>query len=134
MKSGSQPLSRFLRLLPVVVLGFAVSTPAAGDTAKSPPPPAYTVAQKGALDVLDGVIARFEKLLERDNDAKHEAATAAVLDNLKQRSDALHQAFDQARYDELRVDLNLEYQRLASWIAPPTTPPPLRPSEDRRKK
>ena len=28
-------------------------------------------------------------------------------------------AFDQGKYDELRFDLNVEYQRLALWLAPP---------------
>ncbi|HWA09819.1 MAG TPA: hypothetical protein VG838_10245 [Opitutaceae bacterium] len=82
-----------------------------------------TAEQKAALDVLDGVIARFAALLERDDDAKHKAATQERLDEFRQRRDALHRDYDQSRYDELRVDLNLEYQRLASWMAPPKTPP-----------
>lgn len=79
--------------------------------------------QKASLDLLDGVIARFGTLLAKDDDAAHQAATQAKLDEFKARRDALHQDYDQGRYDELRVDLNLEYQRLASWMAPPKTPP-----------
>jgi len=88
------------------------------------PPPAYTAEQKTALDVLDGIIDRFDKLLAKDDDPAHHAATKARLDEFKVRRDELHSAFDQSKYDELRVDLNLEYQRLASWMAPPKTPPP----------
>jgi len=88
------------------------------------PPPASTGEQKTALDVLDGIIDRFDKLLAKDDDPAHHTATKARLDEFKARRDDLHSAYDQAKYDELRVDLNLEYQRLASWMAPPKTPPP----------
>ena len=83
-----------------------------------------SAAQKTALDTLDGVIARFDALLAKDDDASHKAATKVVLDEFKERRAALRRTFDQARYDELRIDLNLEYQRLASWMAPPTSPSP----------
>jgi hypothetical protein len=88
------------------------------------PPPAYTSEQKTALNVLDGAIARFETLLAKDDDAAHHAATKARLDEFKARRGEIRATYDQARYDELRVDLNLEYQRLASWLAPAKTPPP----------
>jgi hypothetical protein len=88
------------------------------------PPPIYTAEQKTALDVLDGVIARFETLLAQDDDAAHHAATKARIEEFKARCEEIRATYDQARYDELRVDLNLEYQRLASWLAPAKTPPP----------
>jgi hypothetical protein len=92
--------------------------------------PAVTAERKASLDVLDGVISRFDALLAKDDDAAHRAATQAKLDEFKTRRDALQTDYDQSRYDELRVDLNLEYQRLASWMAPPRTPaPPARPAE-----
>jgi hypothetical protein len=87
-------------------------------------PTTITPEQKAALDVLDGVIVRFDALLAKDDDSAHHAATKARLDEFKQRRDALRAAYDQTRYDELRVELNLEYQRLASWMAAPKTPPP----------
>jgi hypothetical protein len=32
--------------------------------------------------------------------------------------------FDQVKYDELRYDINLQYQRIAAYLAPLRTPPP----------
>ena len=32
--------------------------------------------------------------------------------------------FDQVKYDELRYDINLQYQRIANFLAPLRTPPP----------
>jgi hypothetical protein len=90
--------------------------------------PPVTAERKASLDVLDGVIARFDALLAKDDDAAHKAATQAKLDEFKARRDALQKDYDPSRYDELRVDLNLEYQRLASWMAPPKTPPPVKKS------
>ena len=118
-------IRNFSRLLfATLVLGLAgpaARLPAAAEAARGA---GVTVEQKDALDVLDRVITRFEALLARDDDVRHKAATQERLDELKERRNALHREYDQARYDELRVDLNLEYQRLASWMAQPKTPPP----------
>jgi hypothetical protein len=110
-------------LILLALVAQAAESPATAPTSA----PSYAAEQKSALDVLDGAMARFEALLERDDDALHKAATQAVFEGFKQRRAALRQNFDQGKYDELRVDLNLEYQRLASWIRPPT----LRPSTRR---
>jgi hypothetical protein len=83
-----------------------------------------TAPQKVSLDSLDRAFARFEALLARDDDAQHRAATQIKLDGLKQRRDALQGAFEQSKYDDLRTDVNLAYQRLAAWMAPPLSPPP----------
>jgi len=123
---------RFWRWLPAFVLALAAPILTGENAAPAPPPPAFTAEQKAALDALDGAIARFDALIARDDDVPHQAATKAVLDEFKQRRAAIRQAFDQSRYDELRVDLNLEFQRLASWLAVPTTPPP--PPDDRHRK
>jgi len=74
------------------------------------------------------VIARFDALLAKDDDVPHRTATQKLLADYKQRAAALHQEFDQSRYDELRIDLNLEYQRLSRWMAPPINPPPAKKS------
>jgi len=37
--------------------------------------------------------------------------------------------FDQVKYDELRYDINLQYQRIANFLAPLRTPPPVAPGE-----
>lgn len=106
--------------------GGAFITPLllAENASPPPPPPAQTPGQETALAVLDRTIERFEALLERDNDTQHKTATAAVLSDFKLRRTTLRKAFDQIRYDELRVDLNLEYQRLAQWMSSPKNPPP----------
>ena len=134
MNSARLTVVRLLRVWPTFALGLLASVLHADDPARSAPPPGYTAEQQTALDTLDRVIARFAALLGRDDDARHKTATAAVLDGFRQRRAALGQTFDQSRCDELRVDLNLEYQRLASWMAPPTTPPPPGPAADRRQK
>jgi hypothetical protein len=102
---------------------IALAPPSRGDEA-APSPPILTPQQNASLDALDRALARFDTLLARDDDTRHQAATRAALDRLRQRRDALHQVFDQSKYDDLRTDLNLAYQRLAAWLTPPLTPPP----------
>jgi len=105
----------------IVFAALMLGVTVAWAAAESPP----SSLQKAALAALDRAVAKFEALLVRDDDAKHRAATQAVFDDLKKRRDALRAgAFDQAKYDELRVDLNLEYQRLAAWMAAPVTVAP----------
>ena len=118
------------RVLSVIVLLFASAARSAEakPDAPAPTPKALTTEQKSALETADKVIARFEALLTKDDDAPHRAATKLLLGDYKKRRDALRQEFDQSRYDELRVDLNLEYQRLARWMAPPNNPPPAKKS------
>ena len=117
--SKTRPAGRTFALGLLLTLALVpLSRLHAGDTAP------VSAERKASLDILDGVLARFAALLAKDDDAAHKAATQAKLDEFKARRDALRQDFDQGRYDELRVDLNLEYQRLASWMAPPKTPPP----------
>jgi hypothetical protein len=84
----------------------------------APAPPAWTPQQKASLEILDQAIARFDRLLARDDDARHQAATRATLEALKQRRDALRLAFDQSKYDDLRTELSLESHRLAAWVGP----------------
>lgn len=115
------------RTLCIVVLLSLASAALAAETksdAPAPKPAALTAEQKTALKIADNVIAKFTALLAKDDDAKHRAATQRLLDDYRKRRDALRQEFDQSRYDELRVELNLEYQRLARWLAPPNNPPP----------
>jgi hypothetical protein len=90
---------------------FAIAGPVVFVQAAAEAPPAATITaeQKAALDVLDGVIVRFEALLAKDDDAAHHATTKGRLDEFKERRDALRTAYDQARYEELRTELNLEY-------------------------
>jgi hypothetical protein len=80
-------------------------------------------AHATALDAADRILARCDALTASDDNAAHRAATVQRIDELKKRRDELRATFDQSKYDELRVDLNLEYQRLAAWMARPITPP-----------
>jgi hypothetical protein len=87
--------------------------------------PAYTDEQKNLLKALDAELARFDALLEKDDDVQHKATVKAFLDAFKDRRDAMNKVpFDQGKYDEIRFDINVEYQRLAMWLAAPITPPP----------
>ena len=115
-----------IRVLSIVVLLFASAAFAAETKpdAPAPKPAALTTEQKTALEAADKVIARFDALLAKDDDVPHRTASQKLLDDYKQRAAALHQEFDQSRYDELRIDLNLEYQRLSRWMATPINPPP----------
>jgi hypothetical protein len=119
---------------PAFVCGWvlaAVATIAVAPSSRADNAPAASSAltpqQTASLAALDRAFARFETLLERDDDAGHQAATRAALATLKKRRDALHGAFDQSKYDDLRTDLNLAYHRLAAWLTPPLTPPPAAP-------
>jgi hypothetical protein len=68
---------------------------------------------------------RFDALLEKDDDVQHKATVKAFIDAFKDRRDAMNKApFDQGKYDEIRFDINVEYQRLAMWLADPITPAP----------
>ena len=121
MKSGSRP-ALLLRLLLVPAAAGLALAPARGDAptaaAVAAAPAPLTPGQKTALEALDRAVARFDTLLARDDDARHQAGARAVLDALKKRRDALRLTFDQAKYDDLRTELNLEYQRQAAWQAP----------------
>src|SRR4051812_28602676 len=77
---------------------------------------AEDAAASSSLLALDQALVRFGVMIGRDRDPDHRASSQIALDELKKRRDALHAAFDQGKYDELRVDLNLEYQRQASWV------------------
>jgi hypothetical protein len=122
MKPGMGSAFVLGSIVAVAVL-IAVAPPSRGDEAASLAP-VLTPQQNASLAALDRALARFDALLARDDDARHQAATRAALDSLRKRRDGLHHAFDQSKYDDLRIDLNLAYQRLAAWMTAPLTPPP----------
>jgi hypothetical protein len=108
--------------MPVVSAGEPPAAPAAA--------PEYNEEQKTALKALDAELARFDAMLEKDDDVQHKATVKAFLDAFKDRRDAMNKApFDQGKYDEIRFDINVEYQRLAMWLADPITPPPATKAE-----
>jgi len=124
MRCNRQIVRRVFRLGGAFTLVLAGSVIAWSAAAADPTARPASSEQATALAVLDNVIARFDGLLAKDDDARHQAATTTKLDEFKERRDALRAEFDQTRYDELRIDLNLEFQRLASWMAPPRLAPP----------
>jgi hypothetical protein len=120
------PKSSFLlfSLLPAAVLAFAVPMKSARGAAAVEAVPEYSEVQKASLKALDGELARFDAMLEEDTDIQHKATVKAFLDAFKDRREEMNkEPFDQGKYDEIRFDINVEYQRLAMWLAPPITPP-----------
>ena len=109
-----------LRRFWVLGLFGVLLLPARGDTPAAPAA-VLTAPQKASLAAVDRVIARYASALARDNDAGHQASSRAVLENLQRRRDALLRAFDQSKCDDLRVELILDFQRLAAWVGPPKT-------------
>jgi hypothetical protein len=103
----------------VLLAGFAPR----GLAAQPETPAALTAEQKTALASLDALIVRFDGLLARVDDPKVRTDTQAVLDRLKAQRKALDEKYDQSRYEELRLDVNTESQRVAIWLAPLRTPP-----------
>jgi len=126
MKSHHKTLSLLLGVIPAAVLALATPMFAAQEAAPAAAAaPTYTDEQKASLKALDAELARFDAMLERDDDVQHKATVKAFLDAFKDRRDAMNKAtFDQGKYDEIRFDINVEYQRLAMWLAAPITPPP----------
>ncbi len=128
MNPKQNPHFHFLCLLPAVVLGLAsplVPALRAGEPAAVVAAPEFTDEQKNLLKALDAELTRFDAMLEKDADVQHKATVKAFLDGFKDRRDAMKKAnFDQGKYDEIRFDINVEYQRLAMWLAAPLTPPP----------
>ena len=117
--SASRRSLRFLTLLSLLAIGFVARSQAA-ETPAASARPSYTDEQKGLLAALDAELVRFDAMLAKDTDAAHAAFVKTLVDGLKARRGAMNQAaFDQGKYDELRFDLNVEYQRLALWLAPP---------------
>lgn len=86
--------------------------------------PAFTVEQASAMEALQRELARLDPMLEKVDDPKHKAWVKEKMDKLKARFQALQKsAFDQTKFDELRFDVNIEYQRLALWLRDPLVPP-----------
>ncbi len=110
----------FLLKLSCRCLGFLATT---AFVLAAAAPVEHTPEQKALLQAMDDQVARLEALLAKDENASHAATVKAVVETLKQRRDAfLRVAFDQGKYDELRYDINVAYQRLNLWLAPPVAP------------
>ncbi len=116
--------SPFLLVCLLQALLLSITTPVVSAQEAAAAASQYTDEQKAALKALDAELVRFDKMLEEDTDLQHKATVKAFLDAFKDRRDAMNKVpFDQGKYDEIRFDINVEYQRLAMWLAPPLTPP-----------
>jgi hypothetical protein len=118
-----QRISRHLAAT-VLALAFCALRLSAADSVPQDTKPAFTAEQAAAMEVLKNELARLDPMLEKVDDPKHKAWVNAKMDKLKARFQGLQKgAFDQAKIDELRFDVNIEYQRLAIWLRPPLAPP-----------
>lgn len=75
--------------------------------------------------VLEMDLARFYGLLKQDPDPRTKVTLIGYQRDYAARANKLLDNFDAAKYDELRYDINLQYQRIASYLAPLRTAPPL---------
>jgi hypothetical protein len=85
----------------------------------------YTEEQKFALKALDAELARFDATLAKVDDQQYRNQSKVYLDILKLRAMGIRRNFDQTKYDELRFDLNSEYQRVSLWLANPVWTVPI---------
>lgn len=94
--------------------------PLRAQEAPEAPPSAiqFTDTEKAALQTLDAAIARFDALLATVKDVHEKAAVVSFLDSLKDRRFHLRPGFDGSIFDNLRLDVEIEYQRLVAWLAP----------------
>ena len=120
---------RLFRLLAATLLALAfcpLRLSAADSAAKDAKDaqPAFTPEQVSALETLKSELARLDPMLEKVDDPKHKAWVNEKMEKLKARFQGLQKnAFDQTKVDELRFDVNIEYQRLAIWLRSPLAPP-----------
>jgi hypothetical protein len=117
---------KFQRLLTSTLLLLALGSLrlSAADSTTKDAKPAFTTEQISALEVLKSELARLDPMLEKVDDPKHKAWVKEKVEKLQERFQGLQTtAFDQTKFDELRFDVNIEYQRLAIWLRPPLAPP-----------
>jgi hypothetical protein len=101
-------------------LGLALTLSAA--TAPAQPAEPLTDEQKIALQALDADLGRLDALLAKINEPLHKATTEGFIKGFKQTRDALHQKFDQGKYDEVKFETQAEFQRIHLWLSPGLDP------------
>jgi hypothetical protein len=111
----------------IVVLSLTPCLAAFAQEPADAPAPAieYTEEQKFALKALDAEFARFDATLLKINDQQYRNQSKVYLDILKLRAMGIRRNYDQTKYDELRFDLNSEYQRVSLWLANPVWTVPI---------
>lgn len=74
-----------------------------------------TEARKAALDMIDAQIDVIDASLASAPTEVDRSNAKARLDSLKERRSELRKAYVQAKYDELKADINAEYEHVAAW-------------------
>lgn len=118
-------MSRLPRILAASVFVFAVCSASlsAADAATKDAKPVFTAEQASSLEALQRELARLDPMWEKVDDPKHKAWLKEKMDKLKERLQSLQKsAFDQTKFEELRFDVNIEYQRLGLWLRAPLVP------------
>lgn len=92
----------------------AVSAQPAQDSA--PRAGARSNEQERPLVALDAAIGRFSALVDEVTDVQYQAVNKGFLADFTNRSLSLRNSYDQTACNDLRLDLNIEYQRLAAWL------------------
>lgn len=118
-------MQRIPGFLASTLMGLALCSVqlAAADSAAKEAKPIFTTEQVSALDALQRELARLDPMLEKIVEPEHKAWVKGKVEKLKGRFQELPKmAFDQAKFDELRFDVNIEYQRLAIWLRAPLAP------------
>ncbi|MEY3895786.1 MAG: hypothetical protein RLZZ214_1306, partial [Verrucomicrobiota bacterium] len=79
----------------------------------------HASASEEALQALGSDLARFEKLLPEITDESYRRLVTGVHGHLKGRAGELRSAFDQAKYDDVKLSILVETQRVLAWLNPP---------------
>src|SRR4051812_4518923 len=117
-------------LPPFVALLTALALPPALPAASATAPKAdvateLTPEQKVALEALDAELVRFDGRVQQITATGYKTEMQGTLAKFKERRDKFRAgAFDQNKYDELRFEINVEYQRMMILLRPLPTPPP----------
>jgi hypothetical protein len=80
----------------------------------------FSETEQHILKNIDDAIARFDALLKTVTDIHEKHEVKSFLDSLKDRRFQLKPGFDTSVSDNLRLDIEIEYQRLVAWLAPMT--------------
>lgn len=113
------PLAKHLRVLRSLGLGLGlVLSLRAAET--------DSAAQEHAalLHGLDADLARLDVVIGKLNDPALQRLTLEFAAKFKANRDKLREAFEQARFDEVKFEVTCETQRLLQWLAFPVTPAP----------
>ena len=115
--SLQKSFAHLLGLLLAVAAGVArPDVPAQLSRDSAPAVEARSDDQKRALAALDAAIVRFRALVDAVTDVQYKAVNNGFLEDFTTRGLALRKTYDPVAGHDLRLDLNIEYQRLVAWL------------------